>query len=250
MEETLRSLVAIAFALLLVMLRLDAERFGVAEYTAAAAGDRWTVLGRRFAWFVLGLALIGIVAVIHPGPPGALGLQFGDRGAVLLLGLAYATLGAAQAIAVARLRFGRLRTSRPSSYPWPLLNALATALVDEAAFRGIILGLLLVTGLDAGVAIVIQALVYTLATRTGVPGRDLYLLACALGLGLAGGWLTVETGGIGAAVVGHVATRFAVAVLLERADGDETGDRDDADEPDEPDEPEGGPAVTGAPGRR
>lgn len=217
MEETLRSLVAVAFALLLVMLRLDAERFGVAEYAGAVSGERWTVLGWRLAWFVLGLALIGVAAVIYPGPGWQLGLRFGDRGAALLAGVAYALVGVGQAIAVARLRLGRLPALRPASVPGPALNALATALVDEAAFRGLILGLLLATGLDPGVAIVIQALAYALATRTGAPGRDLYLLVCAIGFGLAGGWLTVETGGIGAALVGHAVTRLALAVVLEPA---------------------------------
>ena len=35
MEETLRTLVALAFTGLLVMLRLDADRFGAAEYAEA-----------------------------------------------------------------------------------------------------------------------------------------------------------------------------------------------------------------------
>ncbi len=223
MEQELRSLVAVAFALLLVMLRLDAELFGVAEYAGAVTGERRTVLGWRLAWFALALALIGVVAVIYPGPAWQLGLRFGDRGAAILAGVAYALVGAGQAIALARLRLGQLPARRPASVLGPALNGLATALVDEAAFRGLILGLLLASGLDAGVAIVIQALVYALATRTGAPGRDLYLLVCALGFGLAGGWLTVETGGIGAALIGHAVTRMALAVVLEPA-APETGE--------------------------
>ena len=69
---------------------------------------------------------------------------------------------------------------------------------------------MLVVGLDPIVAIVIQTLVYTLTTRLGAPKRDRYLLVLTLGIGLIGGWLTVLTGGIAAAFLGHAITRFAV----------------------------------------
>ena len=55
-----------------------------------------------------------------------------------------------------------------------------------------------------------QAIIYTLTTRLGAPGRDRYLLVLTLGMGLLGGWLTVATGGIAAAFIGHTITRFAV----------------------------------------
>ena len=63
-------------------------------------------------------------------------------------------------------------------------------------------------------AIVVQALAYALATRTGAPGRGLYHLALSLAIGLIGGWLTVETGGIGAAFLGHAVARAADFAFL------------------------------------
>jgi hypothetical protein len=60
------------------------------------------------------------------------------------------------------------------------------------------------------VAVVLQAIVYALATRTGAPGRVPYMLALSLAYGLIGGWLVIVTGGIGAAFMGHTITRFAV----------------------------------------
>ena len=52
-----------------------------------------------------------------------------------------------------------------------------------------------------------QAVIYALATRLGAPGRDRYMLVLTLGIGLVGGWLTVATGGIAAAFLGHAITR-------------------------------------------
>ena len=66
------------------------------------------------------------------------------------------------------------------------------------------------TGLDPSLANLIQAILYTLATRLGAPGRDRYLFVLALIVGLVGGWLTAVTGGIAAAFLGHAIARFAV----------------------------------------
>ena len=62
---------------------------------------------------------------------------------------------------------------------------------------------------------------YTLATRLGAPGRDRYLLVLTLGIGLIGGWLTVVTGGIAAAFLGHAITRFAVFLCTGHAGPDQ-----------------------------
>ena len=36
------------------------------------------------------------------------------------------------------------------------------------------------------------------------------MLLLSLGVGVVGGWLVLETGGIGAAILGHAVTRFAI----------------------------------------
>jgi hypothetical protein len=87
---------------------------------------------------------------------------------------------------------------------------VATAFIDEAAFRGALFGLLILAGANPTLANIAQALIYTLTTRLAAPGRDRYLLGLTLGIGLIGGWLTAVTGGIAAAFVGHAITRFAV----------------------------------------
>jgi hypothetical protein len=56
----------------------------------------------------------------------------------------------------------------------------------------------------------LQTIIYALTTRLGAPGRDRYLLGLTLAIGILGGWLTLVTGGIAAAFLGHAVTRFAV----------------------------------------
>src|SRR6478609_2883831 len=206
---TLRTMIALGLAGLLVMLRLEASRFSAAEYDDAVDG-RAPSFRRRIAWYAIGLALVAAIYIVHPSPSTDLALGPGDRGKSIFLGLLYGAVGTAIAMGVALYRYRRLRFPDVWSYPGALLNSVITAIIDEVAFRGAVLGALLLTGLDAPAAIVIQAIVYALATRLGAPGRNRWLLLMALGIGLAGGWVTWVTGGIAAAFLGHAITRFAV----------------------------------------
>ena len=207
---TARVLIAVGFALMLVMLRLDAERFGTAEYYEATRdGERPSVL-TRVAWYLLGVGLAVGIMLIHPSPQIDLFLGTGDRAQSVTWGLAYGLIGTAQAVIYAFLRYHRIRFPEVRSYPGALLNATVTAFIDEVAFRGALFGLLLLTGLDPTLANIIQTILYTLTTRLGAPGRDRYLFVLTIGIGLVGGWLTAVTGGIAAAFIGDAVTRFAV----------------------------------------
>ncbi|HEV8641364.1 MAG TPA: CPBP family intramembrane glutamic endopeptidase [Methylomirabilota bacterium] len=206
---TLQRLIAAGLALLLVMLRLEAERFSAAEYDEATNGHPPS-FRRRMAWYALGFALIGGIFFVHPAPRGELFLGAGDRGLTIIYGLLYAVIGTGAALGVAYYRYGRIRFPDVWSYPGALLNSIATALVDEVAFRGAIFGILLMTNVNPSAANAIQAILYALTTRLGAPGRNRYMLAMVLLIGLAGGWVTAVTGGIAAAFLGHAVTRFAV----------------------------------------
>ncbi|HYH93631.1 MAG TPA: CPBP family glutamic-type intramembrane protease [Candidatus Saccharimonadales bacterium] len=213
MEELLeasRGLVVIGLTLLLAMLRLDAERFGTAEYYEATRDGERPRVRRRLAWYGLGAGLVILMLYIHPAPQRDLFLGSGDRLGAVMGGLVYAGIGVAQAVVFAWLRYHRIRFPDTWSYPGALLNSTATAFIDEATFRGAIFGFLLSTGLEPTVANLIQTLLYALTTRLGAPGRDRYLLVLTLGMGLIGGWLTAATGGIAAAFLGAAVTRFAV----------------------------------------
>jgi hypothetical protein len=207
---TLQRFVAAGLALLLVMLRLEAEHFSAAEYDESKDG-RPPSFRRRVAWYGLGFGIIVAILFIHPSPQDEFLLGAGeDRTRTILFGFLYGAIGTAVAVGVALYRYHRLRLPDAWSYPGALTNAVSTAFIDEVTFRGAVFGLLLMTGLNPTVANVIQALLYTLATRLGAPGRNRYMLGMAMLVGLAGGWVTAVTGGIAAAFLGHSITRFAV----------------------------------------
>jgi membrane protease YdiL (CAAX protease family) len=207
METTMRVLIAFAFTLLLVLLRVDAERFGTAEYDEPGPGRR---MRRRIAWYLLGIGLIVAIVFVHPNAGLELRLTGGDPLGAVLLGFLLAAAGAAQAVAIAWSHYHRLRLPDLASYPGALANEVLTAFIDEATFRGALLGFLTVFGADPNLAILAQAIAYALATKMAKPGRDRYLLALNLAIGLVGGWATLLTGGIGAAFLGHAVTRVAV----------------------------------------
>jgi Type II CAAX prenyl endopeptidase Rce1-like len=208
--EPFGNLIVVGLVLLLIMLRLDAERFGAAEYDEARSDGHLPSFRRRLAWYLLGILLVVGILVIHPRPREELFLGAGDRVKALVYGLIFGVVGAAQAVAFARLRYRHFRLPAVKSYPGALMNSVATALIDEATYRGALFGLLLVAGLDVTLASIAQAVIYTISTRLGAPGRDRFMLVLTLLIGLAGGWLTVATGGIAAAFLGHAITRFAV----------------------------------------
>jgi hypothetical protein len=215
-EEGLRVLVGLGLTLLLVMLRLEAERFHAAEYDEPVRGRKPSML-RRLAWYVLGVGGVLALLLVHPAPELDLFLQAGDRSGIVLA-LVLGGLGVGQAVALALLHYRRLRLPNIAAYPGALINEILTAFIDEAVFRGAVLGYLVWAlentdappGTAASLAILGSALVYALATRLGAPGRDKYMLVLALLIGLVGAWATLLTGGIGAAFLGHAITRVAV----------------------------------------
>ena len=220
MDELIRPfglLIALAFTLLLVVLRFQAALFGVAEYADAGPDDRPTRLRRRLSWYLIGFVIVLAIVEVDPSVGTDLYVGLGDRGGAVLLGIAFGLIGTALAVGVAWLRYGHLRLPPMGSYPLALLNALGTAFIDEVTFRGAVLGFLVLVGLNGWLAIVIQALIYGLATRLGAPGRDRSIFILALILAVATGWATIETGGIGAAFIGHAIARFAMFVATGHA---------------------------------
>ena len=73
-------------------------------------------------------------------------------GKTILYGFLYAVVGTGIALAVAWYRYRRIRFPDVWSYPGALLNSVVTALVDEVAFRGVILSVLLMTNMNPSAA--------------------------------------------------------------------------------------------------
>ena len=215
---TLETLILLAIVGMLVILRFDARRFGAAEYDDKEAPGGWRTWLRRLSWYVLSFALIIVVYFVHPLPLSTLHLQIGsDRLIALISGLALGGLGISYALAYAWWRYRELRLPPLHRYPAGVLNAIATAFIDEAAFRGILLGLLVASNWPVQYAIAFQAVLYAMSTRLAGKGKPMGMLVLSLGLGLIAGWLTLQTGGIGAAFLGHVLTRFAVFIATGHA---------------------------------
>lgn len=214
----IETLILLAVVGLLVVLRFDARRFNAAEYEDEESFGGWRIWLRRLSWYTVALLLIFVVYFVYPQPITILHLQMGEpRFLALTFGLALGALGIAYALAYAWLRFREIRLPPLHRYPQGVFNAVATAFIDEATFRGILLGLLVVSNWPVDLAIGFQAVLYALATRLAGVGRPLGMLILSLGIGLIGGWLTLRTGGIGAAFLGHVLTRFAIFVVTGRA---------------------------------
>ncbi|HEX4898661.1 MAG TPA: CPBP family intramembrane glutamic endopeptidase [Candidatus Limnocylindrales bacterium] len=204
---TFRTVIAFGLTLLLVLLRLEAQRFGAAEYDEPIGG-RPPPLWRRLAWYGIGVG--GVVAIlwVHPAPGVELFLSPGDGG--ILFGLLLAGAGAASAVGIAWWRYHHVRLPDVAAYPGAIVNEIATAFVDEAVFRGALLGFVVLAGTDPNIAIIAQAFAYTLATRLGAPGRNRAMFLLSLLIGLVAGWVTILTGGIAASFMGHAVTRVAV----------------------------------------
>jgi hypothetical protein len=218
MSLTLENLIILAVIGLLLLLRFDAARFGAADYDDEESPGGLTNRFGRLSWYVFGSLLIVAVYFVYPQPLGELHLQMGDpRGLVFLSGLGLALIGMAFAAVYAWWRYGDFRFPPGHRYPAGILNALATAFIDEATWRGILLGLLLASNWPVWGAVGFQAVLYALATRLGAPGRPRLLLFASLAVGLVGGWITVVTGGIGAILVAHAVTRFTTFVATGHA---------------------------------
>jgi hypothetical protein len=218
MEDQLRVLVAAGLTGLLILLRFDASRFGTAEYDDETAPGGWRNWLRRFGWYAVGVVLVVGIYEVHPTPASTLHLTTGtDRLAMILLGLFVGALGTAAATAFAWYRYRRLRLPEYRDYAGAAVNALGTAFIDEVAFRGALLGMTLALGVPADLAIALQAVLYALATRLGAPGRSRAMLGISLAIGVVTGLLTVATGGIGAGLLAHAITRFAIFVTTGHA---------------------------------
>ena len=113
--ETVRVLIGGGFFMMLLVLRLEARRFGAAEYDEP--GDRRRGVLTRISWYLVGLALLGGLYVVHPAPHDALGLVVGHWTDVETFGGGLAVGGLAVAALVAWLRYGYLRLPAARAYP-------------------------------------------------------------------------------------------------------------------------------------
>ena len=208
-EESLRLSIALGLTIFLVLLRFDSDRIMRSDYFRY----RYPWLGPVSYYGLVVLFAIGI-AIILPNGRGHLFLTRPEPGTMLPLVLGFAAVGILNAVAFAFRWYGGITPLPTSLLPSRLLGAGASAVADELQFRSIVLGMLIFAGIEAGIAVIIQALLYGLAQRRLWRERQWYFLIGSVILGYACGWATVLTGSVLPAMVGHfvvIAALFAFA---------------------------------------
>ena len=207
--DSLRLAICLGLTLFLVLLRFDAERITRSDYFRY----RTPWMGPVSYYILVGAFAIGI-AIILPNGRGHLFLTRPEPGTMLPLVLGFAAVGILNAVAFAFRWYGGITPLPTSLLPSRLLGAGASAVADELQFRSIVLGMLIFAGIEAGIAVIIQALLYGLAQRRLWRERQWYFLIGSVILGYACGWATVLTGSVLPAMVGHfvvIAALFAFA---------------------------------------
>jgi hypothetical protein len=210
-EDSLRLSIALGLTIFLVLLRFDSERIMRSDYFRY----RTPWLGPlSYYVLVIGFA-IGIAVIMPESELGASGREQlfivgGDPGRALPVMMLFSVVALLNAAALAFLRYGGILPLPTELLPSRVIGAAANAIAEELQFRSVVLGLLIFAGIDIGLAIAIQALVYGLAHRRLWRDRDWYFLFGSVLLGWAAGAATIYTGSVITAMVGH----FAVTMGL------------------------------------
>jgi CAAX prenyl protease-like protein len=203
--DSLRLAICLGLTLFLVLLRFDSERITRSDYFRY----RTPWMGPVSYYVLVGAFAVGI-AFILPSGREQLFLTGGQTSEMLPVMTLFVIVALLNAVALAFLRYGGILPLPVELLPSRVLGAAANAVSEEIQFRSIVLGLLLFAGVDPGLAIAIQALVYGLVQRRLWRDRDWYFLAGSVLLGWAAGVATVETLSVIPAIVGH----FAVTMSL------------------------------------
>jgi len=203
--DSLRLAIALGLTLFLVLLRFDSERITRSDYFRY----RTPWMGPVSYYILVIVFAIGI-AFILPSGRDQLFLTGGETDEMLPIMALFVGVALLNGVALAFLRYGSILPLPLELLPSRVLGAAANAVSEELQFRSIVLGMLLFAGLDVGWAIAVQAIVSGLAHRRLWHDRDWYFLAASVLLGWAAGVVTVETGSIIPAIVGH----FAVSMAL------------------------------------
>lgn len=203
--DSLRLAISLGLTLFLVLLRFDAERITRSDYFRYRTPWMGPV-----SYYVLVIAFAIGIAFILPSGRDTLFLTGGQTDEMLPIMLLFVAVALLNAVALAFLRYGSILPLPIELLPSRVLGAAASAVSEELQFRSIVLGMLLFAGVPVEWALIIQALVYGLAHRRLWRDRDWYFLAGSVLLGWAAGIVTVNTGSVIPAIVGH----FAVTMSL------------------------------------
>jgi len=203
--DSLRLAIAIGMTVFMVVLRFDQERIMRSDYFQSRS--RW--MG-PLSYYGLVLIFTAGIILILPRGRASLFLVGGDVEDLLPVMLAFAVIGIANGAALALLRFRALLPLPLEMLPSRSVAAGLNAVAEELQFRSVILGLMLVGGLEPAIAVGLQAVIFGAAHRRVWRERDWYFVIGSVILGWACGLATVETGTVIPAMVGHFAVTMGI----------------------------------------
>jgi Type II CAAX prenyl endopeptidase Rce1-like len=203
--ESLRLSIAIGMTVFMVVLRFDQERIMRSDYFRSRS--RW--MGPLSYYGLVLLFTAGIILILPRGR-ASLFLVGADASELLPVMLAFAVVGTLNGAALALVRFRSLVPLPLDMLPSRTVGAALNAMAEELQFRSVILGLMLVGGLDPGLAVALQAVIFGAAHRRVWRERDWYFVVGSVILGYACGLATISTQSVIPAMVGHFAVTMGI----------------------------------------
>jgi predicted Abi (CAAX) family protease len=205
--DSLQVAIALGLTVFMVLLRFDAERIMRSDYFRY----RTAWLGPLSYYALVLIFALGIAWILPQGRV-TLFLTGGEPGTVLPVMITFGVVAVLNGAAFALLRFGAIRPIPSQLLPSRIMGAAANALAEEIQFRSIVLGMLIfATGPQwAGLANLVQALLYGIVHRRLLEERDWYFLAGSVLLAYGAGAATLATGSIIPAIVGHFAVTMGI----------------------------------------
>jgi hypothetical protein len=205
--DSLQVAIALGLTVFMVLLRFDAERIMHSDYFRY----RTAWLGPLSYYALVLIFALGIAWILPQGRV-TLFLTGGEPGTVLPVMIIFGVVAVLNGAAFAFLRFGAIRPIPSQLLPSRIVGAAANALAEEIQFRSIVLGMLIfATGSQwAGLANLVQALLYGIVHRRLLEERDWYFLAGSVLLAYGAGAATLATGSVIPAIVGHFAVTMGI----------------------------------------
>lgn len=203
--DSLRLAIAIGMTVFMVVLRFDQERIMRSDYFRSRS--RW--MGPLSYYGLVLLFTAGIILILPRGR-ASLFLVGGDPADLLPAMLAFGVIGALNGAALALVRFRALLPLPLEMLPSRSVAAALNALAEELQFRSVILGLMIVGGLNPALAVLLQAVLFGAAHRRVWRERDWYFVIGSVLLGYACGLATINTGSVIPAMVGHFAVTMGI----------------------------------------
>jgi hypothetical protein len=205
--DSLQVAIALGLTVFMVLLRFDAERIMHSDYFRY----RTAWLGPLSYYALVLIFALGIAWILPQGRV-TLFLTGGEPDTVLPVMVTFGVVAVLNGAAFAFLRFGAIRPIPSQLLPSRIVGAAANALAEEIQFRSIVLGMLIfATGPQwAGLANLVQALLYGIVHRRLLEERDWYFLAGSVLLAYGAGAATLATGSVIPAIVGHFAVTMGI----------------------------------------